>query len=199
MTARRTPASPRLAWRFLPLRIDWPMRKAPSTVGTVTTRVVVANTATFAHRTGRRAGTAAKVARIIPVAYSPVMNRTPSTPIASWARKMPARLRVVGSNLAASPGSCGGQCATVTEGTRTASPRMKTTAASREKTVERSERSLVHSESRTRACVTFWRVPPERVAVAVAVLIGRLQWSRGGWRSGWELRWRSRGTRRSPS
>ena len=70
----------------------------------MTAKVVIANTMALAHRTGNRAGTAAKVARIIPVAYSPVISRTPRTPMASWARKMPLRLRVVGSNAAASPG-----------------------------------------------------------------------------------------------
>src|SRR5665811_2548667 len=86
ITARSTPELLRLVCRCLDVRIDWPIRKAPSTVGTMSTRVTAANTAALAHRTGRRAGTAAKVARIIPVAYSPVMSSTPRTPIASCAR-----------------------------------------------------------------------------------------------------------------
>ena len=42
---------------------------------------------TLAHKTGRRFGTAVNVARIIPVEYSPVITRTPSTPNASWATR----------------------------------------------------------------------------------------------------------------
>ena len=49
-----------------------------------------ANTTIFAQRTGRRLGTAPNEARIMPVEYSPVMIRTPSTPIASWERFTPA-------------------------------------------------------------------------------------------------------------
>ena len=42
-----------------------------------------AKTPVFAHSTGSRFGTALKLARIIPVEYSPVMMSTPSTAIAS--------------------------------------------------------------------------------------------------------------------
>ena len=55
---------------------------------------------------------------------------------------------------AASPASRGGQCATSRTEPATDSPTMNTTAASRENTVERRDRSLVHSESTTRAWVT---------------------------------------------
>ena len=131
------------------------MRKAARTAGTVMTSVVEAKTRALAHSTGRRVGTAAKVARIIPVAYSPVMSRTPRTPIASWARKIPASARVVGSNAAASPGSARRP---VRDGHRRdedgRNPTMKTMAASSEKTVDRSDRSLVHSDRTTRAWVT---------------------------------------------
>ena len=48
-------------------------------------KVTAAKTASLAHRTGRRRGTAMRLERIIPVAYSPVMTSTPSTPMASWA------------------------------------------------------------------------------------------------------------------
>jgi len=127
------------------------MAKAASTDGTVSSTVTPAKTAALAHSTGSRRGTAAKVARIIPVAYSPVISSTPSTPIASWARNTPARLTPVGSNPAASCGSRGGQCAAMTDGTSRLKPRMNTTAASSENTVERSERSLVHSDRSTRS------------------------------------------------
>lgn len=54
---------------------------------------VTAATATaLAARTETRCGASANVDRMDPVAYSPVMTTTPSTPIASWARKNPLRL-----------------------------------------------------------------------------------------------------------
>ncbi len=40
----------------------------------------------FAASTARRCGTAAMVARIMPVPYSELMASTPSVPIAIWAR-----------------------------------------------------------------------------------------------------------------
>ena len=51
-----------------------------------------ASTTSFAHSTGSRDGTTASVARIIPVAYSPLNASTPSTPSTSWANTMPTRL-----------------------------------------------------------------------------------------------------------
>ncbi len=51
-----------------------------------------AKTAAFAASTVSRCGAAASVERIEPVAYSLVMTSTPSTPMASWARKNPLRL-----------------------------------------------------------------------------------------------------------
>ena len=59
-----------------------------------------ASTITFAHSTGSRRGTAAKVLRIIPFAYSLLMNSTPSMPAISCASVTPARLIAVGSALA---------------------------------------------------------------------------------------------------
>src|SRR6476620_9538807 len=148
------------------------MRNAPRVAGTVKARVTAANTTAFAHSTGSRDGTAASVARIMPVAYSPVTNRTPRTPIASCAKKIPARLREVGSKPRASWGSRGGQCDTVTVGTRTDRPTMNTTAASRENTVERRDRSFVHSDRTTRACVTLFGAEVcGRGVLVVAVLI----------------------------
>jgi hypothetical protein len=50
------------------------------------------NTPAFPQSTGSLFGTAANVERIMPVEYSPLMTRTPSTPIASWATVTPIRL-----------------------------------------------------------------------------------------------------------
>ena len=49
-------------------------------------------TAALTARTLVRCGTAANVDQMDPVAYSLVMTTTPSTPMASWARKNPLRL-----------------------------------------------------------------------------------------------------------
>src|SRR5487761_1053118 len=67
-------------------RIDWLTQKAISTDGSMSTNETTAKTLIFAQSTGSRFGTAVKLARIIPVAHSPVMTRTPSTPIASCER-----------------------------------------------------------------------------------------------------------------
>ena len=58
------------------------MNRAASDV----TRTTTAKTPSLAHSTGSRRGTAENVARIMPVAYSPVASMTPSTPIVSCAR-----------------------------------------------------------------------------------------------------------------
>jgi hypothetical protein len=54
-------------------------------------------TVAFAARNRPRRGTAARLVWIEPVEYSDVMARTPSTPMASWARARPLRLTEVGS------------------------------------------------------------------------------------------------------
>ena len=46
-------------------------------------KTTYAKTSAFAQSAGTRLGTAVRVARIIPVEYSPVMSRTPRMPIAS--------------------------------------------------------------------------------------------------------------------
>ena len=49
------------------------------------TMVAVAKTSPLAASIARRWGTAARVARIMPVPYSPLIVRTPSAPTATWA------------------------------------------------------------------------------------------------------------------
>ena len=66
-------------------------------------------TTALPHSTGSRRGTAAKLTRIVPVAYSPVTTSTPRTPTASSASWTPARLTAVGSKLATAAGSLGGR------------------------------------------------------------------------------------------
>jgi hypothetical protein len=104
----------------------------------------------LAHNTGSRAGTTASEARIIPVLYSPVISRTPRTPMASCAKNVPVRL----VEIAVAPASRPLGWLAATADNRAPRPIMSTTAASNVYTVDRSERNLVHSESTTRDCVT---------------------------------------------
>ena len=66
--------------------------------------MVSANTIALPHSTGSRRGTAARLTRIVPVAYSPVTSSTPRTPMASCASWTPVRLTAVGSNAATASG-----------------------------------------------------------------------------------------------
>ena len=85
-----------------------------------------AQTASLAHSIGSRAGTTANEARIMPVLYSPVITRTPRTPMDSCAKKVPVRL----VEMAVWPGSK--PCAWLAwmPVKRAPSPIMKTTASS---------------------------------------------------------------------
>ena len=68
----------------------WLAQNAMNTEGSASRNVSSAKTPSFAQRTGSRFGTAVKLARIIPVEYSPVIVRTPSTAIGSCDRLTPA-------------------------------------------------------------------------------------------------------------
>ena len=111
-------------------------------------------TAVFAQSTGSRFGTALKLARIIPVEYSPVITRTPSTAIASWETLTPASAMSSGFRFARSPELIEPQCEEVTAAKSAGSPIVSRTATNSDQRVERSERSFVHSERTTRAWVT---------------------------------------------
>ena len=88
----------------------------------VTARVTAVNTVALAARTVRRWGTAEKVVRIMPLAYSLVMTMTPRTAMASWARIPPMRLNDAGSKPAFSCGERWAYCAAKTAHTRADSP-----------------------------------------------------------------------------
>src|ERR1700685_915931 len=65
------------------------------------------STVAFAHSTGSRDGTTARVARIIPVPYSPLNASTPTTPTTSCANSRPSRAddtAVVAGVAAQTPG-----------------------------------------------------------------------------------------------
>src|ERR1043165_9951015 len=91
MTVRATPGSESDAFSVgWPWRIAWVAQNATNTEGRARTNVIAENTASFAQSTGRRFGTAVRLARIIPVEYSAVIVSTARTAIASWDRLTPA-------------------------------------------------------------------------------------------------------------
>src|SRR6266516_5537098 len=109
-------------------------------------RAVAAKTVVLAASIRRRCGTAARVARIMPVPYSLVMTSTPSRPIASWDRCRPPRLTRVASMAALS-------WALSAPGRKMASSApaatLNTAAPSSAKIEERTERSLQNSDRTT--------------------------------------------------
>src|ERR1700730_10478729 len=135
--------------------IAWLAKNAINTDGSIKRNETVAYTAIFAQSTGSRLGTAVMLARIIPVEYSPVITSTPSTPIASCERLTPARAMSSGWRSACSCGLIEPQCDDVSAPKRHGRPIVNSTATKKHQRVERSERSLVHSETMTRAWVTF--------------------------------------------
>src|SRR5215468_12249535 len=92
ITARATPGWLSGTDRCCRARIDWPARKATNAAGRLAATVAAGTSAALPHRTGSRRGTAARVVRISPVAYSLVISSTPSTPAAICASSTPDRL-----------------------------------------------------------------------------------------------------------
>src|SRR2546425_11259280 len=72
-------------------RIAWLAKNAIRTGGSMSSNVTSAKTAVLAQSTGRRFGTAAKLAGIIPVEYSPVITSNPRTAVANGGRVGPAQ------------------------------------------------------------------------------------------------------------
>ena len=79
-----------------PPYLAWPARKASTAEARVTAKTTMAKTAALAHSTGRRRGTAQKVAKIMPVEYSPVITSTPRTLTVSVAKCTPNRSWSIG-------------------------------------------------------------------------------------------------------
>src|SRR5262245_60629774 len=148
MSARATPGSLMDDCSASPDSNAWKTKKPAKLPARPTTRAVAANTTVFASRTYDRRGTAARVARIIPVVYSLVMISTPKTPSAICDRWLPPRLTRTASSVALS-------CSLSRPGRKTASsaakPIMKPTAAISDQVVERTERSLQNSDRRMSA------------------------------------------------
>jgi hypothetical protein len=139
-SASEAPSVPRNAWQT---RNE--ARQTPAISGAVT----ATSTVTFAPSTGSRRGTAASVDRIDPVPYSPDICSTPNTPRTSTRKS-------IGRNAAATAleSVCGGPSACATPyPIAPASPTASTPVAPRVSQVERSDRSLVHSERTTLANV----------------------------------------------
>src|SRR5665811_1876486 len=95
-----------------------------------------------AHSAGRRRGTAARVERIIPVEYSPVMTSTPRTTTASCARSA-AR---VNTKMLLPLASCPVSCDATTAENNVTIPTIKKTVIPSVQTVERRVRNLIHSD-----------------------------------------------------
>ena len=160
MIERSAPGSDSDAFRFLELSTAWPMPNAMKLLASMVANTAPAHTASLAQSIGSRAGTTAREARIIPVLYSPLITRTPRTPMDSWAKKVPVRL----VEAAVAPVSRPRAWLTATAQSRAPRPISSATASSSVYWVERSDRNLVHSESATRSlCHAQRRVVADRV------------------------------------
>ena len=150
MTSRRALGAEIETPRWWLLSRACPTKKDTKLVTSMTANATPAKTPSFAHSTGSRRGTAVSEERIIPVLYSPLISSTPSTPIASWENRMPFRLVVIGLKLALSAALKVWYWLAVTAVISAPIPMVSTTAVSSVHIVERSDRNLVHSDSRTR-------------------------------------------------
>jgi hypothetical protein len=83
---RSAPGSPIECWTWCWVTIACTAKNEMNDAMSMSPNVTAANTMILAHSTGSRRGTAIRLERIMPVEYSPVMTRTPRTPIANWAR-----------------------------------------------------------------------------------------------------------------
>ena len=124
----------------------WPTKNERNAVASETTRATRPNTATLATSTCGRRGAAAKVARTVPVPNSALITSTPSTPTASWQKNRGIRLVLVGSNPSRVGSGIVAQCARVSPVARAAIPMPTTTVMPSVHMVERTVRSLVHSD-----------------------------------------------------
>src|SRR5215471_2489927 len=133
---------------LLPERSAWKMKYAPKLEATPAARLTAVTTTILAASTTRRRGTAHKVARIVPVLYSPEMTSTPSTPIATWEMCSPPMVRRTLSMVA----FWWGVSRPVTKmASSAATPTLATTAVSSAQDVERTVRSLQYSDRSTLA------------------------------------------------
>ena len=128
------------------MKIRWPTSKLTTAVSSATGNTNAAVTPALAASTRRLVGVAAKVDRIIPVAYSAVMARTPSAASSTAPTKTtPKREQAVGSNVWRCPAVIFDHCWTWE--TQRIAPRATemTMAMTTVRQVEGRVRSLVHS------------------------------------------------------
>src|SRR6266536_1082999 len=152
ITARSTPGSPSATGAF-PCRMAAPMKNDGNATSSPTTKTSTAKTTDLAASIGTRCGTASRLARIMPVAYSLAITRTPRTQIASWLSWKPEpRIVLTGSAMSwrCWLGSALLHCDTVSQVSSAVKPRVSTTSSPSEATVERTERIFVHSDSSSR-------------------------------------------------
>src|ERR1700758_837452 len=159
--------------RWWPASSACPSQKAAKLAAREAARTTPAKTPSLAHRTGRRRGTTVSEDRIMPVPYSPLIVRTPSTPKAMTAKVVPARLTETGSKEARCAALNVWYWLALTAENSAPMPIISTSAVNRVHMVDRRERNFVHSERRTRACVTF-RTGTPAAGAEVETLIGPL-------------------------
>lgn len=107
------------------------MKKAAKLAPAPTATLTAKSTRDFDASSIPRWGTAARVARIMPVPYSVVITSTPRTPIPNWAKNVPPTPASMGLNSSRAAGAVVAQSCTVISETRIATATMATTAASR--------------------------------------------------------------------
>jgi hypothetical protein len=132
----------------LPVKINWPTSKLMTAVSSATGNTNAAMTPALAARTRRLVGVTANVERIIPVAYSAVMARTPSAARTTAPTKtMPTREQAVGSNVWRCPAVIFDHRCTWETQRIAPRPTEITVAITTVRQVEGRVRSLVHSAS----------------------------------------------------
>src|SRR5882757_7016530 len=131
MTERRASGAVMATPRWWLLSRAWPTKNEAKLAASETEKITPANTASLAHSTGRRRGTAVSEERIMPVLYSPLIRSTPSTPKATTAKLMPVRLVLMGLKAALSAALKVWYWLAVTAENSAPMPTVKATAASR--------------------------------------------------------------------
>jgi hypothetical protein len=118
-------------------------------VSSVITKTAAAITIPLAASTVVRRGMLASVVRIDPVEYSEVTISAPMTPTTNWERNTPVWENRTGSNWARSAGPRPAQRPASMLETSAERPMPATTTTARAIQVDRTDRSLVHSERMT--------------------------------------------------
>ena len=87
----------------------------------------------------------------VPVPYSALITRTPRTPMTNWLKSSPRRLTLVGSKVRRSTSDIEVHRLGIVAPAMTAMPTVRTAMAASVHQVERTLRSLIHSERNTLA------------------------------------------------